>query len=204
MPHEDTFLERDSKPTSIKKLEESGLLREEIIEQIKLQQPLYLALLSTGLLIVGLALQPSISGLTACLLPLLGFSVALKIGAHDLRTGQLAFYLKRILYSPWEITRRVLWSGTCLSPLERQILEDQGIAVTDALQTEARKLLPVFPHLHSLSNILLILTLEGTGDGLLVLRTYSAMPDPLTVFVWVLALLCSVLSIPPLLRMRVR
>jgi len=49
-----------------KKLEEAGPLREEIIEQIKLQQPLHRALLSTGLLIVGLALQPSISGLTDC------------------------------------------------------------------------------------------------------------------------------------------
>lgn len=198
--------EKEEYCTILKKENETQLLREEIVEQVKLRQPLYLAMISAGALILYQSLQPTVSPLSSCVLPLVGLSLALNMSVHDLRAGQLSFYQRRILRSPWEIIRRVLWNGTALTDQEKCVLVEQNIVITDSLLRDAQKLLPLLPELYSLSTRLMFLTFEGAAVGILCIRTYEQVVrlDLLTIFAWIIAMSATIVTWMMLGRKRVR
>lgn len=103
------------KGSILDKKDEAPQLRDEIVQQIQLQQPLFLAMITGCAVLLYQALQPGVSALTACLVPRVGLSLALKISGHDLRAGQIGFYQRKFLRSPWEMVRRLLWSGKTLT-----------------------------------------------------------------------------------------
>ena len=84
----------------IRKEDEAPALRDEILKQIDWQQPLFLAVFFGGSTFLALGIQPALSGLTVMIFPVVALALALKLSAHDLRTGQINFYLRYILHSP--------------------------------------------------------------------------------------------------------
>jgi hypothetical protein len=122
----------------IRKEDEVPTLRDEILKQIDWQQPLFLAVFFGGSTFLTLGLQPALSGLTVMIFPVAALALALKLSAHDLRVGQISFYLRYVLRSPWEMIRRQLYNGSDLTPSEQSILAQQG--VTGAPQLFAQEM----------------------------------------------------------------
>jgi hypothetical protein len=169
-----------------------------------LQQQLFLAVLTAGGIFLSLALQPGVSGLVALILPVVGLGLAIKLSAHDLRTGQINYYLRFVLKSPWEIIRRLLFSGSKISDEESQILLEQAIDVQ--APEKKHQLSPLFPNMHAVGNGVVFLTIHIVALGVGMIRTYhdAAHGDPLTLFLWVTALLATVATMYTLQRRRVR
>lgn len=190
----------------IRKEDEALVLRDEILKQIDWQQPLLLAVFFGGSTFLTLGLQPTLSGLTVMIFPVAALALALKLSAHDLRTGQINFYLRYVLHSPWEIVRRLLFNGSDITKSEQSILAEQGIIISSQLIQEAKKLRPPISDTHALANRLAFLTMEFAALGIGVIRTYSAALryDFLTIFVWVLSALATILTMVVLGRRRVR
>lgn len=190
----------------IRKEDEAPALRDEILKQIDWQQPLFLAVYFGGSTFLSLGLQPSLSGLTVMIFPVAALALALKLSAHDLRTGQINFYLRYALRSPWEMLRRLLFNGSDLTTSEQSILAQQGVALSIDLIRKAKKLKPLFSDTHTLANRLAFLTMEFAALGIGVIRTYpeALRHDPLTIFVWSLSALATLLTIVVLGRRRVR
>ena len=205
-PAEKTAREEPPPISVMKKEGEGPWLRDEVLKQIEWQQPLFLAIYFGGATFLSLGLQPGISGLTAMLFPIAALALALKLSAHDLRTGQINFYLRYGLRSPWEIVRRALFDGSTLSKVEQQVLGEQGIAITDELRQAAKNLRPPIADMHSVANRLAFFTFEAASLGIGVIRTYPAVlgHDLLTIFVWVLSCVATFLTVLVLQRKRVR
>ena len=180
----------------IRKEEEGSWLRDEILKQIDWQQPLLLAVFFGGGTFLSLGLQPNVSGLTAMVFPIAALALALKLSAHDLRTGQINFYLRYVLRSPWEIVRRRLFNGKSIDQGEQRVLEEQGIVITSELLEAAQKL----------KSPIADFTFEAASLGIGVIRTYpeALHHDLLTLFVWFLSALATFLTIVVLRRRRVR
>lgn len=190
----------------IRKEDEVPALRDEILKQIDWQQPLFLAVFFGGSTFLTLGLQPALSGLTVMIFPVAALALALKLSAHDLRVGQISFYLRYVLRSPWEMIRRQLYNGSDLTPSEQSILAQQGVTLSTELVGEAKKLKPLVSDTHVLANRLGFLTMEFAALGIGVIRTYPAAlrHDPLTIFVWSLSALATILTMLVLGRKRVR
>lgn len=190
----------------IRKEDEAPALRDEILKQIDWQQPLFLAVFFGGSTFLTLGLQPARSGLAVMIFPVAALALALKLSAHDLRTGQINFYLRSVLRSPWEIVRRLLFNGSDITEAEQRILAGQGIILSPQLIQEAQKLKPPISDTHALANRLAFLTMEFAALGIGVIRTYPAALryDLLTLFVWSLSALATLLTMVVLGRKRVR
>ena len=188
----------------INKEDEFVPLRDEVLEQLKLQQPLFLAVLTAGGIFLSMALQPTTSGLVAMIFPVVGLGLAVKIAAHDSRVGQITYYLRFILKSCWEIVRRRLFNGSKLSQEEQQVLREQGIVLPP--QNNKHQLAPLFPDMHALSNRIVFLTMYAAALGIGVIRTYpdALHLDVLTLFIWALAFFATAMTMYVLQRRRVR
>ena len=188
------------------KKDEAPQLRDEIGRQVQIQQPLYLAMITGCAVLLYQAFQSNASPLTACLVPLIGLSLALKISVHDLRSGQIGFYQRKILRSPWEIVRRRLWDASKLSHIEKHILDEQHIEITPELAHEAQKLLPLIPHADDWANRIMFASFEGTAVTILLIRTYHQFfdKDLVAIFAWILAGGATLASLLILQRKRVR
>lgn len=191
---------------NIQKEDEATPLRDEVLKQIDWQQPLFLAIFFGGSTFLSLGLQPGLSGLTVMILPIAALALALKLGAHDLRTGQITFYLRYVLHSPWEIVRRKLFNGNHLTAAEQSVLAEQGITLPEDLVQAARRLKAPLLATHAVANRLAFLTMEIGALGIGIIRTYPAAlhHDPLTIFVWALSASATVLTMLVLRRKRVR
>jgi hypothetical protein len=205
-PNEQSAPGKQTGSAIIRKEDEAPALRDEILKQIDWQPPLFLAVFFGGSTFLTLGLQPGISGLTVMIYPLAALALALKLSAHDLRTGQINFYLRSVLRSPWEIVRRLLFNGSDITEAERGILAEQGIILSAQLIQEAQKLRPPISDVHALANRLAFLTMEFAAVGIGVIRTYPAAlrHDILTIFVWSLSILATLLTTIALGRKRVR
>lgn len=188
----------------IQKAEEYEPLHDEILKQMDLQQQLFLAVLTAGGIFLSLALQPGVSGLVALILPVVGLGLAIKLSAHDLRTGQINYYLRFVLKSPWEIIRRLLFSGSKISDEESQILLEQGIDVQ--APEKKHELAPLLPNMHELGNRVVFGTIYAAALGIGTIRTYhNALHfDLLTLFLWGLAFFATAATLYVLQRRRVR
>ena len=189
----------------IDKKEEYHPLRDEILKQIDWQQALFLAVLTAGGIFLSLALQPGVSGLVAMILPIVGLGLAIKLAAHDLRTGQINYHLRFVLKSPWEILRRLLFDGSEISQEEHQILKEQGIVVGATTQGK-KPLAPPLPNMQMLANRIVFATIYATALGIGVIRTYQDIlrADPLSIFIWLLAFAATGTTLYILRRKRVR
>lgn len=192
------------KHSVIDKKEEFGPLRDEVLEQLKLQQPLFLAVLTAGGIFLSMALQPTTSGLVAMIFPIIGLGLAVKIAAHDSRVGQITYHLRFILKSCWEIVRRYLFNGSQISEEEHQVLREQGIVLPP--QDKKHRLAPLFPDMHALSNRIVFLTMYVAALGIGGIRTYheALHLDPLTLFIWTVSLFATGATMYVLQRRRVR
>ena len=190
----------------IAKEDEAPLLRDEIIEQVKLQQPLFLAMITLGLGFLSVALQPGVSGLTACLLPVASLSLALALNTHSTRVGQLNFIARYVLRSPYEIVRRYLFSGERPSGEELQVLTEQDIEISQDMLAAAKALRPRFPDQRSAANWILFGGFEGVALGILFLRTYDQVLhwNVLAIFAWLIALASTSITVLVLKHTRVR
>lgn len=190
----------------ISKESEVEKLREEIPQQLTLQQNLFLAMFYGSIPLLSLSLQPGVSGLTAMILPIAGFALVLKIAGHDLRVGQIGYILRRVLCSPYEITRRVLFDQSKPSPLEQRVIQEQHIDITSDMLQETRQLKPALPGLQVLGNRLGFMTFDIPAVGIAVLRTYSDVLhlNMLTIFTWLLGITATVLTWLILERKRIR
>jgi len=188
----------------IQKAQEYEPLHDEILKQMDLQQQLFLAVLTAGGIFLSLALQPGVSGLVALILPVVGLGLAIKLSAHDLRTGQINYHLRFVLKSPWEIIRRILFSGSTINDEERQILLEQGIDVQ--APEKKHELAPLLPNMHELGNRVVFGTIYAAALGIGTLRTYQDVLrfDPLTLFLWGLSFSASAATMYVLQRRRVR
>lgn len=175
-----------------------------MLEQLKLQQPLFLAVLTAGGIFLSMALQPTTSGLVAMIFPIVGLGLAVKISAHDSRVGQITYYLRFILRSCWEIARRRLFHASRLSEEEHQVLREQGISLPPS--HKKHQLAPLFPDMHALSNRIVFLTMYAAALGIGVIRTYrdALHLDALTLFIWGLAFFATFATMYVLQRRRVR
>jgi hypothetical protein len=189
----------------LRKEEEAQWLRDEILKQIDWQQALLLVVFFGGGTFLSLGLQLGVSGLTAMIFPIAGLALALKLSAHDLRTGQINFYMRFILRSPWEICRRTLFSCSTLSDVEQAVLREQDIITQDLIQ-RAQTLTPPIADMQAFANRLAFLTIDAAALSIGVIRTYPAALqwDPLTILVWVVSLISVVLTMIVLRRKRVR
>lgn len=186
----------------IDKKDEYEPLRDEILKQVEWQQPLFLAVLTAGGIFLSLALQPGQSGLVPMILPILLLGLAIKIAAHDLRAGQINYYLRFVLKSVWEIVRRLLFNGSTISEEERKILAEQHVEICEKKQD----LTPPLPDMHALAHRVVFFTVDATALGIGVLRTFrDAMHfDLLTLFMWTLSFLATAATVYVLQRRRVR
>lgn len=193
-----------SRLSVINKEDEYEPLRDEVLEQLKLQQPLFLAVLTAGGIFLSMALQPTTSGLVAMIFPVVGLGLAVKIAAHDSRVGQITYHLRFMLRSCWEIVRRYLFNGSKLSQEELQVLREQGIVLPP--QDNKHQLAPLFPDMHALSNRIVFLTMYAAALGIGMIRTYRDVMrgDLLSIFIWALAFFATAMTIYVLQRRRVR
>jgi len=189
-----------------KKEHEASDLRNEIVEHLKLLQPYYLTFVSASAIILFQVLQPGVSPQAACVVSIIGLSIAAKMSAHDSRVGQISYYLHQFLKSCWEITRRILWSGRKATEVEEGTLLEQGIQITEEILREAKKLLPIIPDLNAWANRLMFVSLEMVALGVLVLRSYQDVlqGNLLTIFVWGITFACTLATFLVLRRKRVR
>ena len=186
------FLSTSETVSILSKEGEAELLRQEIPVQLTLQQNLFVVMCYVAVSIMTLALQPIVSGLTALLVAPVGFALALKIGSHDLRVGQIGLYLRLILRSPYEIVRRVLFHRSRPSFVETRVLEDQHIDLSQPVMREAARLRPRLS-MHELGNRLCFMIFDLTALVIAVLRTYPAALhfDLLTLFMWCIGIISS-------------
>lgn len=189
----------------IDKREEYAPLRDEVLKQIDWQHTLFTLMVTIGGIFLSLATQPGISGLVAWIVPVLGFGIAVKLAAHDLRSGQIGYYLRFALKSPWEVVRRQLFHGSTPTQQEQQILTEQGIDI-QRNPDQKHELAPPFSKTHTLAHLVVFLTIYSAALGIGLIRTYQSIlsRDPLTLFVLVLALLATAATICVLPRRRVR
>ena len=140
------------------------------------------------------------------LLPILGLGIAMKLSAHDLRSGQIGYYLRFVLRAPWEIVRRLLFSGSTISQEERAVLKEQGVDIPTADQDKKHELAPLLPDMHGQANRMVFLSMYMTGLGIGIIRTYhdALHGDPLTIFIWTVSLLATIATMVVLQRRRVR
>ncbi|GHP00840.1 hypothetical protein KSF_108870 [Reticulibacter mediterranei] len=161
--------------------DERALLFGEIMKRIELQDTLFLAGFFGGVSFLGICLQPGVDGHTGFLLPIALSALMLKHYVHNLRIGQIGFYLRFVLKSRWEVTRRHLFSKQTLSSQEDQTFDAH-------LLKEAQKLTPFYKHIDMLASQILFSTLSATALIIASQRTYDQLfSHPFTLSLWILS-----------------
>ncbi|GCE32092.1 hypothetical protein KDA_75760 [Dictyobacter alpinus] len=168
-------IDQQNQVSIIRKEDEAERLHGEIVDNKNPLTQLFLAMILGATSFLAIVLQPNVAPFTACLLPLASLAIAFKIAAYDLRPGQINFYLRRVLLSPWEIIRRILFDGSQPSEQELTVLREQNIVITEALLQAATALKPPFPDMQSTANRLAILIFEGAAIGVLIVRGIDAI-----------------------------
>ena len=179
-------------------------LRTEVVEQVKLQQGYLLAIFTVSSLFLFSGLQPGISGLVVMLEPIVGLGIAMKIAAHDLRVGQLNFYLRSVLRSVWEIWRRATFNDVHISDAERTVLAEQHIEM--GAKGKKHELAPPRIDMQALANRWVFMTNYLAALGIGIIRTSPQVlhGDLLTIFVWLFSFVTTGCTWAVLQRKRIR
>lgn len=200
-----TIRETDPSTVGVEKGEERESLFEDILHRGDRQDDLFKLVFIGGLSFLGVCLQPNVDPHTGFLLPISICALFFKLARHDLRVGQLGFYLRFVLKSCWEIVRRHIFDDKPLSSEEQSILTAQGIVITETMRAEAKQLRSVI-HLDFWSNLTMLVAFSGTSLGVASIRTWPLLLhlNLLTLFLWILGYTTTVISVLLLLRKRVR
>ncbi len=187
------------------KREEQPWLRDEIRSRLGLGKDFFTQIFTVSAFLLPLSLQ--FSGLIGMLIPPIGLALAFKIGGNDLKNGQINFYLRRALRSVWEIFRRYVYEGHTITREERAILKEQEVLLPEAeIQWIRNQLSPRFSSLSAWGDKWGFLVFYAIGGGVGITRTYVDVlhGNPTTWFIWISAVIATVLTIMVMGRKRIR